>query len=40
MEYNGKKIHLGCFTNIEDAKQARRIKAAELFKEFLNECEL
>jgi hypothetical protein len=39
LEYNGKKIHLGYFDDINDAKLARQLKAKELFKEFLNECE-
>ena len=36
---NGKKIHLGYFQNIEDAKEARQIKAKILFGEYINQCE-
>lgn len=35
----GRTIHIGYFDDIEDAKQARRIKAIELFCEFINQCE-
>ena len=38
--YNHKKIHLGYYDNLEDAKIARQKKAAELFGEFINSCEL
>jgi hypothetical protein len=34
-----KKIHLGYFDNIIDAKKARQDKSKELFGEFLNKCE-
>jgi len=34
--HNNKKIHLGIFTNLEDAKRIRREKANELFKDFVN----
>jgi hypothetical protein len=37
---NGKHIHLGYFTEINDAIEARRKKAKELFGEFINNCEL
>jgi hypothetical protein len=37
---NGKYIHLGLFTEINDAIEARRKKAKELFGEFINKCEL
>ncbi len=37
---NGKKYHLGCFENIEDAVKARQTKAKELFGEFINKTEL
>ena len=34
------KLHfIGCFDNIEEAKQARQKKANELFGEFTNQCE-
>ena len=36
---DGIKIHLGLFTNIEDAKQARMIKANQAFGFFTNACE-
>ena len=37
--FKGKKISLGRYENIEDAKKARQSKAKELFGEFLNDCE-
>ena len=39
IKINYKKINLGLFSNIEDAKLARQLKASELFGEFLNEIE-
>jgi hypothetical protein len=39
IEYDKKKIHIGYYTNIEDAITARREKARELFGEYLNDCE-
>ena len=39
IKINNKCFHIGYFTNLDDAKQARQKKAKELFKEFLNECE-
>ena len=39
IKINNKKIHLGYFDNIEDAKLARQNKSAELYGEFQNECE-
>ena len=36
---DGLKIHLGKFTNIEDAKQARIIKANQAFGIYTNACE-
>ena len=39
IRFNYKKIHLGCFDNLEDAKNARRIKANELYGIYRNECE-
>lgn len=36
---NGKKVHIGCFDNIEDAIKARQEKAKEIFGDFLNKCE-
>jgi hypothetical protein len=32
----GKRIHIGYFTEINDAIEARRKKAKELFGEFIN----
>lgn len=37
---NGKKLHIGLFDNIEDAKIARVNKAKELFGQYINQCEL
>ena len=34
-----KKIHLGSFTNFDDAKLARQLKANELYGIYTNECE-
>ncbi len=39
IEINGKEIHLGLYNNLEDAKNARQKKAAELFGIYLNVCE-
>ena len=36
---DGIHVHLGLYTNIEDAKQARIIKANEAFGVFTNSCE-
>ena len=36
---NNKYIHLGHFSNIQDAINARKKKAHELFGEFVNDCE-
>ena len=36
---DGIRIHLGYFDNLEDAKQARIIKANEAFGVFVNKCE-
>ena len=38
--FNSKKLHLGFFDNLEDAKQARKNKAIELFGDYINKCEL
>jgi len=37
---NGKKIHIGRFYTKEDAIEARKSKALELFGEYINDCEL
>jgi hypothetical protein len=37
---NNKRIHLGYFDKLNDAKIVRQQKAAELFGEFINSCEL
>jgi hypothetical protein len=39
INYNGQRIHLGCFENKEDAITARQLKANELFGKFVNKCE-
>ena len=36
---NNKRIHLGCFKNIDDAIKTRQDKAKELFGEYMNQCE-
>lgn len=36
---DGIRIHLGCYTTLEEAKQARTRKANEAFGEFIHECE-
>jgi hypothetical protein len=38
--FNYKRIHIGLFTNLEDAKIARQNKAKELYGDFINSCEL
>ena len=40
IKFNNKKIFIGRYEKIEDAKQARQSKAKELFGEFINDCEL
>ena len=37
---DGKRKHLGYFTNIDDAVKARQEKAKEIFGEFINKCEI
>jgi hypothetical protein len=39
IRFNNKSIHIGYFTNLDDAKLARQKKAAELFGIYTNECE-
>ena len=39
ISFNNKRIYLGFYDNLEDAKIARQNKSSELFKEFQNECE-
>ena len=39
IHHEGKNYHLGYFTEIEEAKRVRQLKANELFGEFTNECE-
>ena len=39
IQIDGIPIHLGYFDNLEDAKQARIIKANEAFGVFVNKCE-
>ena len=40
IKFNYKKIHLGYFDNLEDAKNARQTKSAELYGIYQNSCEL
>ena len=40
IKYNSKTIYLGVFANKNDAIEARRSKAKELFGEYINACEL
>jgi hypothetical protein len=40
IKINGKKIHLGYYTNIEDAKRMRQNKAKEIFGIYINSCEI
>jgi len=37
---DGKKMYLGCFENIDDAKAARITKAQQVFGVYINSCEL
>ena len=39
IKLDGIIIHLGCYDNLEDAKQARTIRANEAFGVFTNKCE-
>ena len=39
IDHNGKQYYLGCFSEKEDAINARQLKANELFGEFTNKCE-
>jgi hypothetical protein len=39
IKVNGKTLHLGSFTTLEEAKEVRQQKARELFGEFVNKCE-
>ncbi len=39
IQIDGIKVHLGYFKNLEDAKQARMIKANQAFGVFTNACE-
>ena len=39
IKINNKDIHIGSYTNIEEAINARQLKANELFGEFTNKCE-
>jgi hypothetical protein len=40
IQLNGKKIHIGYYDTNEDASEARKLKAIELFGEFMNDCEI
>jgi hypothetical protein len=40
IKINGKMIYIGIYADMEDAKEARQIKAKELFGEYINKCEL
>jgi hypothetical protein len=39
IEYNKKRIHIGYFTNKEDAINARRERAKELYGQYTHSCE-
>ena len=39
IRHNKKKIHIGYYDNIEDAIEARKDKAKQLFGEYMNNCE-
>ena len=39
IKIDGIQIHLGLFTNLEDAKETRMIKANQAFGVFTNACE-
>jgi hypothetical protein len=39
IQVNGKKLHLGRFETLKEAKEVRQQKAKELFGEFVNKCE-
>ncbi len=39
INFNGKRIYLGCYKRIEDAIDVRRKTSNELFGEFVNDCE-
>ena len=36
---NGKKIHIGYYNTLEEARIARQLKAKEIHGEFMNQCE-
>jgi len=40
IQLNGKKIHIGRYETKEDAIEARKAKALELFGEYINDCEI
>ena len=37
---NGKRIHIGLYNTLEEARIARQLKAKELYGEFMNQCEV
>ena len=37
---NNKIIYIGCFLTLDEARDARTIKANESFKDFTNACEV
>jgi len=40
IQLNGKNKHIGLYNTKEDAIEARKLKAIELFGEYINDCEL